>query len=383
MPSHGLNPSFWSGRRVFVTGHTGFMGGWLTLMLARMGARVSGYALPPPTHPNLFTAAGVDGACRTVIGDVRDAQALSRALTDAEPEVVLHLAAQPLVRLAHAEPVETYATNVMGTVHLLDAVRRVPSVKAVVAVTTDKVYENREWTWGYRETDLLGGREPYGNSKACAEFVVNAYRHSYFSARSKTGFAQTGIATVRAGNIIGGGDWAIDRLVPDAVRAFAANKTLKIRHPEAVRPFQHVLDPVYGMALLAERLATDPEEWAGGWNFGPPEDDTRAVGWMADRLAELWGPAARWHAEPSTGPHEARLLVLSSAQARARLRWQPAWNAEAAIARTVEWYRTFYDGADVGLLTRAQITQHEAALAVVSVEKTHDSQASAQAKPAA
>lgn len=374
MSGHGLTRSFWTGRKVFVTGHTGFMGGWLTLRLARLGARVSGFALPPPTQPNFYIAARVDTACNTMIGDIRDSEALADAVAKAEPDVVLHLAAQPLVRLAHAAPVETYATNVMGTVHLLDAVRRRPSASSVIVVTTDKVYDNREWSWGYRENDALGGREPYGNSKACAEFVVEAYRRSYFNN------GKIGISTIRAGNVIGGGDWAPDRLIPDAMRAFADGKALKIRHPDAIRPFQHVLDPVQGMLLLAERLAARPEEFDGGWNFGPAEDDTRSVGWVADRLAQLWGPNARWQVEPSTGPHEARLLALSSAQSRTRLSWQPTWNADATIARTVDWYRTFYDGADIAPLTHNQIGEHELAS---SAEKSHEHQDKPEAKSAA
>lgn len=376
MAGPGLNSSFWAGRRVFVTGQTGFMGGWLSANLARLGADVSGFALPPPTNPNLFTAARIESICRTAIGDVRDRNFLAAAMRDADPEVVFHLAAQPLVRRAHAEPVETYSTNVMGTVNLMDAARGLRSLKAIVVVTTDKVYENREWAWGYRETDAIGGREPYGNSKACAEFVINAYRHSYFDSGT------IGIATVRAGNIIGGGDWAADRLVPDAIRAFAANATLKIRNPASVRPFQHVLEPVRGMTMLAERLAADPGVWSRGWNFGPPEDDCREVGWMADRIATLWGPTARWRAEPSDGPFEQRLLVLSSADARTQLRWRPAWDADAALARAVEWYRAFYDGQDVARLTRFHINQHDAAFAA-SDENVHGHENSVRAKPAA
>jgi CDP-glucose 4,6-dehydratase len=287
---------------------------------------------------------------------------------------VFHLAAQPIVRKAYADPVHTYATNVMGTVHLMDAVRRTPSAAAVVVITSDKAYDNREWPWGYRETDALGGREPYGNSKACAELVVEAYRRSYFEG------AKTGIATVRAGNIIGGGDWAADRLIPDAVRAFADNRILKIRHPNAVRPFQHVLDPVRGMMMLAERVAAQPDMFTSGWNFGPSEDDTRAAGWMAERAAQLWGPSAHWQAEPTAGPHEAKLLVLSSAQAHTRLGWRPTWDAEAALARAVTWYRAFYDGAAMASATQAQINEHEA---VASAETDHDSNAQVEAKPAA
>ncbi|HTI87231.1 MAG TPA: CDP-glucose 4,6-dehydratase [Alphaproteobacteria bacterium] len=365
-----VKASFWSGKKVFVTGHTGFMGGWLTLALARMGARVSGYALTPPTEPNLFTAGRVDAACRTTIGDVRDLDSLAGAVAACEPDVVFHLAAQPLVRYAFANPVETYGTNVMGTVNLIEAVRRVRSPAAIVAVTTDKVYENREWTWGYRETDVIGGREPYGNSKACAEFVVDAYRRSYFTD------GRTGIATVRAGNIIGGGDWALDRLVPDAVRAFADGKSLRIRNPNAVRPFQHVLDPVRGMIMLAERLAHSPDSFTGGWNFGPAESDTRSAAWIADRCARLWGPTARWQSEAvANAPHEAHLLVLSSAQAHTRLGWTPTWDSDAATVRAVNWYRAYYDRADVAALTQSQINEHEAANAS-AVEIRHDRSAS-------
>lgn len=374
MPGHGLTSSFWNGRKVFVTGHTGFMGGWLTLALARIGARVSGFALPPPTEPNFFTTAGVEAACQTTIGDIRAPGGIAAAIAAAEPDIVLHLAAQPLVRLAHAAPIETYATNLMGTVHLLDAVRRTPSPTAVVVVTTDKVYDNKEWSRGYRENDMLGGREPYGNSKACAEFAVEAYRRSYFDD------GKIGIATVRAGNIIGGGDWAADRLVPDAMRAFSAGDTLKIRHPDAVRPFQHVLDPVRGMLMLAERLSSQPIEFATGWNFGPAEDDSRSVGWMAERLVQLWGPTARWQAEPSAGPHEARLLTLSSAQARACLSWLPTWNAEQAITHTVTWYRNFYEDSDIVSLTQMQIDEHEAAS---SAENTDERKDKIEAKSAA
>jgi CDP-glucose 4,6-dehydratase len=339
-----------------------------------MGARVSGFALSPPTEPNFFTTAGVNTACRTIIGDIRDASALAAAVADAKPDIVLHLAAQPLVRLAHATPVETYATNLMGTVHLLDAVRKTPSSTAVVAITTDKVYDNKEWSRGYQENDTLGGREPYGNSKACAEFAVEAYRRSYFEEE------KIGIATVRAGNVIGGGDWASDRLIPDAMRAFAIGHALKIRHPDAVRPFQHVLDPVRGMLMLAERLSSQPGEFATGWNFGPAEDDSRSVGWMAERLAQLWSPEARWLAEPSVGPHEARLLTLSSAQAQERLSWYPTWNADKAITRTVNWYRAFYEKSDIATLTHMQIDEHEAE---ASAENGHERQDKIEAKSAA
>ncbi|MFN4281224.1 MAG: CDP-glucose 4,6-dehydratase [Alphaproteobacteria bacterium] len=358
MPEIGVTASFWRGRRVFVTGHTGFMGGWLCAWLARLGAEVHGYALPPPSQPSFFEATGLGSDVASTIADVRDLYALTDAMRRARPDVVMHLAAQPLVRAAAADPVGTYATNVMGTVHLLEALRACPSVRAAVIVTTDKVYENKEWDWGYRETDALGGREPYGNSKACAELVVEAFRKSYF-----TGASAPGIATVRAGNIIGGGDWAADRLVPDAMRAFAEGRALEIRHPEAVRPWQHVLEPVRGFLMLAERLSAEAESFSSGWNFGPAERDSRPVGWMADRLADAWsargGRPARWRHIPAPGPHEATLLTLSSARAKRAFGWQTLWSAETAIRESVDWYRAFYASDDVRQTTERQIAQFE------------------------
>ncbi len=353
VPGLSLDTSFWAGRRVFVTGHTGFMGGWLCLWLKRLGAEIHGYALTPPTEPSLFFAADLGRDMASTIADVRDYERLSRALKTARPDVVLHLAAQPLVRRAYAEPVETYATNVMGTVNLLEAVRHCPTVRAAIIVTTDKVYDNHERTRGYRETDTLGGREPYGNSKACAEFAVDAYRRSYFRD------SDTGIATVRAGNIIGGGDWAQDRLVPDAMRAFDAGDPLHIRHPDAVRPWQHVLEPLGGFLMLAQHLAATPTDWAGGWNFGPDENDARTVSWVADRLITLWGAGASWQATPGDGIPEARLLTLSSAKAEGQLGWRPVWDAGEALVRTVDWYRDFYRGEDVRGVTLAQIEEFE------------------------
>ena len=354
MSAHGLDRSFWKGRRVFVTGHTGFMGGWLCLSLSRLGATVHGYALPAPTTPSFHDAIRLNELVDSTIGDVGDLAALDCALARSRAEVVFHLAAQPLVRRAHAEPVATYATNVMGTVHLMEAMRRAAGLRAAVIVTTDKVYENLERPWGYREADALGGGEPYGSSKACAELVVDGYRRSYFAADSAPG-----IATVRAGNIIGGGDWATDRLVPDAARAFAAGETLKIRNPSAVRPWQHVLEPVHGFLLLAERLADEPQTWSSPWNFGPPEPDCRPVGWMADRLARYWSNSAQWQPIAENGPHEARLLLLNSGKANTELEWSCRWDADAAIRHTVEWYRHFYEGGDMRGLTARQIERYD------------------------
>jgi CDP-glucose 4,6-dehydratase len=362
MPQIGVTSRFWQGRRVFVTGHTGFMGGWLCAWLARLGAEVHGYALAAPSKPSFFEATGLARDLSSTIADVRDLSALSAAMRRARPDVVMHLAAQPLVRAAAADPVGTYATNVMGTVHVLEAMRGCPTARAAVIVTTDKVYDNKEWDWGYRETDALGGREPYGNSKACAELVVEAFRRSYFASA-----AAPGIATVRAGNIIGGGDWAADRLVPDAVRAFAHGRALEIRHPGAVRPWQHVLEPVRGFLMLAEKLCDEPSAFSAGWNFGPAEADSQPVGWMADRLVEAWnaqpggpdGPPAAWRHIPAAGPHEATLLTLSSARAERAFGWQTHWTAATAIRRTVEWYRAFYAGDDARETTQRQIATYE------------------------
>ncbi len=350
----GLDPAFWAGRNVFVTGHTGFKGGWLCLMLRRFGARVTGFSLPAPTNPSLFETAGVAGAVTSVIGDIRDAGALRRAMAEAAPDVVFHLAAQPLVRRAHADPVETLSTNVMGTVNLLEAVRAAPSVRALVVVTSDKVYDNQEWPWAYRETDRLGGKEPYGVSKACCELIADSYRYSYFAARSP-GLA---MATVRAGNIIGGGDWAEDRLIPDAIRAFADAAPLVVRNPAAVRPWQHVLEPVAGYSLLAQALVARPQQAGRAWNFGPAPEDAWPVSRVVDRLVGLWGDGARWQLANGAQPYEARLLSVDSSQSVAELGWRPAWRLDTALERTVEWYRDFVRGGDMAAATARQIEEY-------------------------
>jgi CDP-glucose 4,6-dehydratase len=351
MSAVGINHDFWRDRRVFVTGHTGFIGGWAGLWLARLGARVTGYALTPPTEPNFFTALRLDNDLDSRTADVRDADALARAVAQCRPEIVLHLAAQPIVRTAFADPVGTYSTNIMGTVNLLDALRASETVRAIVVMTTDKVYLNREWAWGYREIDRLGGREPYGASKAAAELVVDSYRESYFAARPR----KVGVATVRAGNVVGGGDWAPDRLVPDAMRAFAADAPLVLRNPLAVRPWQHVLEPVRGLLMLAERLADNEARFTGAWNLGPPESDLWPVERVVAHLMRLWGRAARCELVDGAQPYEARLLALDSAKAAAGLGWQTMWGVADALEAAVEWYRAFYDGADMRALTLDQI----------------------------
>jgi CDP-glucose 4,6-dehydratase len=347
-----MSPAFWRGRRVFLTGHTGFKGGWLALWLEALGAQVHGFALPPPTDPNLFEAAQVQRRLAGhTLGDLADRDLVARALRAAEPEVVFHLAAQPLVRLAYAQPVETFATNIMGTVHLLEAVRACPSVRAVVNVTTDKCYENREWDWGYRESDALGGADPYAASKACSELVSAAYRSSFLAA---SGVA---LATARAGNVIGGGDWAADRLLPDAFRALDAGKPLTIRAPGAVRPWQHALEPLSGYLRLAERLCQEGAPFAGAWNFGPADEGARSVAALLSRLVEL-EPAFRWVHDAAPQPHETTLLRLDSSRARLRLGWQPRWDLDTALRMSLDWHRAWRQGRDMGEFTVAQIRAH-------------------------
>jgi CDP-glucose 4,6-dehydratase len=348
-----VNPAFWNGRRVFVTGHTGFKGSWLTLWLQSMGARVTGYSLPPPTQPSLFDAARVGEGIESIISDVRDLPKLREAMGRAEPEVVLHLAAQPLVRHSYVDPVETYSTNVLGTVHVLEAVRATPSVKAVVSVTTDKCYENREWLWGYRESDRLGGRDPYSNSKACAELVTSAYRSSFFGKDS-----HVAVASARAGNVIGGGDWARDRLVPDIIAAWELGRPTCIRSPHSVRPWQHVLEPLRGYLILAEKLCTEPG-FAEAWNFGPLEQDARPVQWIVKEMARLWGPDAKWDMDLGSHPHEAGLLKLDIAKASSRLGWRPALGLQEALKMIVEWSRARAAGKDVRELTLGQIEAYQ------------------------
>lgn len=345
-----ISPDFWVGRRVFLTGHTGFKGGWLALWLRQLGAEVHGFSLSPPTLPNLFTVAQV-GECMTssVIGDIRESSVLASALRNAQPEVVFHLAAQPLVRQSYSDPVETFGTNVMGTVHLLEAVRAVPSVRTVVVVTTDKCYENREWLWGYRENDSMGGRDPYSSSKACAELATAAYRSSFLDD------AGVAVASVRAGNVIGGGDWAVDRLVPDILRAFEAGRAVHVRHPGAVRPWQHVLEPLSGYLSLAERMHAKAGSFAEAWNFGPHDNDVRPVEWIVESLAKIWGEGACWTFDESSHPHESNLLKLDISKACGRLGWHPRWTLQTALQRTVEWHRAWRAGAAMNQICKQQI----------------------------
>lgn len=354
-------PPFWSGKRVFLTGHTGFKGGWLSLWLQSLGAEITGYALGPPTTPSLFDAARVGEEMCSIIADIRDLPTLQQALREARPEIVFHLAAQPLVRYSYQNPVETYATNVMGTVYLLEAIRRIPSVRAVVNVTSDKCYENREWVWGYREHEPMGGYDPYSNSKGCAELVTAAYRNSFFSPQPPIPNPQppTAVASARAGNVIGGGDWAEDRLIPDILRAFEVGQTVKIRNPHAIRPWQHVLEPLGGYLRLAEKLYHEGAVFAEGWNFGPDEADARPVAWIVNQLVELWGKGARWEQDSGYHPHEAHYLKLDCAKAKARLGWTPRWSLEQSLRATVDWHRSYQRGTNVRAITLAQIKQFQ------------------------
>jgi CDP-glucose 4,6-dehydratase len=354
----------WAGRRVLLTGHTGFKGSWLALWLQGLGADLCGLALEPPTADNLYEDARVGQGMRSVIGDIRDAEQVRRVFVEHRPEVVFHLAAQPLVRASYSDPLGTYATNVMGTAHVLDAARAVDTLRAVVVITTDKCYENREWPWPYRESDRLGGFDPYSNSKACAELVVSAYRNSFFNPRD---YARHGvaIASARAGNVIGGGDWAEDRLVPDAIRAFQQGCAVRVRNAEAIRPWQHVLEPLQGYLDVAELLLDKGVVGGEAWNFGPHPGDARPVEWVVNELARLWGEESGWEQEPGQHPHEAQTLKLDISKAAAQLGWQPRLQLAEALAITAAWYgerwlRKCGGGSiDMRAFTEAQIRDYQ------------------------
>ncbi len=353
----GVNKECWNGRKVLLTGHTGFKGGWLAVWLQMLGARVYGLALEPATAPSLWQAARLDAQVNGDYVDLRDQAAVVDTVRRVDPDVVFHLAAQPLVRASYRDPVETYATNVMGTVHLLEALRSSQQLKAIVVVTTDKCYENREWLWPYREQDRLGGIDPYSNSKACVELVCNSYRQSFLAANGVQ------LATARAGNVIGGGDWAEERLLPDVLRAWDAGQELVLRYPQATRPWQHVLEPLCGYLLLAQRLLSKPDDTIDAWNFGPDAAGVVSVGELVERLARLWRTGqVSWRVAEQAQPHEASLLALDSSRAGQLLGWRNRWDVETALQRTLEWHWGWQEGADLVELCRQQIRSYERAL---------------------
>ena len=344
---------FWNGKRVLITGHTGFKGSWLAFWLKMLGAKVRGFALAPETQPNLFENLKLEGEIESVIGDIRNLSDFENVLQDFQPEIVFHLAAQSLVRRSYREPVDTYAINVIGTINILEAVRKTNFVKSVIVVTTDKVYENREWLWAYRENERLGGFDPYSNSKACAELAVAAYRDSF------SGESECLIATARAGNVIGGGDWSEDRLLPDVFRSLVFGEKLTIRNPASIRPWQHVLEPLEGYLKLAEKLYRGERDFADAWNFGPSDEDSKTVGWILEKIKEIWKADVNWEIAGEGQPHEAGILKLDSTKARTELGWQPKLSLNEAVKLTAEWYRAFRDRKDLIKLTAEQINFYQ------------------------
>ncbi len=347
-----INPEFWQGKKVLVTGHTGFKGSWLSIWLQSLGADVLGVALEPDNEPNLFEQANVGLGMASVIGDICDLDFLIETVQQYQPDIVFHLAAQALVRESYNDPVETYQTNVLGTMNVLEAIRACEQVKAAVMVTTDKCYDNKEWQWPYRENDRLGGHDPYSSSKACAEILIESYRRSFFSKPDSAA-----IASARAGNVIGGGDWAKDRLIPDILSAYNSQKDLKIRYPEAIRPWQHVLDPLHGYLLLAEKLFSDGSEYAQAWNFGPSNDSVKPVRWIADYFAQRWSEF-NWQLDGDDQLHEAGILKLDCSKAHKHLDWQPRWEIEQALDYIIAWTDRFNEQQDMKQVCLQQIADY-------------------------
>lgn len=337
-----VNPAFWKGKRVFVTGHTGFKGSWLSLWLQDMGAVVKGFALEPNTNPSLFTEAKVGQNMDSEIGDITDLKRIKDSMHTFNPDVLIHMAAQPLVRLSYEEPVLTYATNVMGTVNVLEAARKCDNLKAIVSVTTDKCYENKEWAWGYRENEPMGGHDPYSSSKGCAELVTAAYRKSFFNETNSTF-----LASARAGNVIGGGDWSDDRLIPDILKAFEKNEPVIVRNPMATRPWQHVLEPLSGYLVLAQHLYEDGNAYAEGWNFGPKDEDCKPVSWILDKMVIKWGNGASWELDKNDNPHEAGYLKLDCSKAAIKLNWYPKWSLEYTLENIINWHQHYISGKNI------------------------------------
>lgn len=349
-----MNSDFWKDKRVFITGHTGFKGGWTVIWLQKMGAVIKGYALAPGEGPSLYEVANIADGIESYIGDVRDLETLCQAMLEFDPDIVIHMAAQPLVRASYSDPVRTYQTNVMGTVNLLEAVRACKSVKAVINVTTDKCYKNNEWIWGYRENEQMGGYDPYSNSKGCSELVTSAYRQSFFQSQTSVS-----IASARAGNVIGGGDWSDDRLIPDVLKAFDLGKPVVIRNPLATRPWQHVLEPISGYLSLAEKLYNSENEYAEGWNFGPNDEDAKPVSEVLEYLVAHWPSHASWLLDESSQPHEAQLLKLDITKAKARLKWAPRWDLNKAMQTIIEWHFAWVNGEDMKAFSLNQICDFE------------------------
>lgn len=351
-----MKQEFWRKKRVFLTGHTGFKGSWSTLWLKSLGAEVTGYSLEPPTQPSLFEIARVKEGIHSILGNVGDFALIKKSISEANPDIVIHMAAQSLVRESYKDPLETYRTNVLGTVHIFEAVRQLGIQPAVVSVTTDKCYENKEWLWGYRENEPLGGVDPYSSSKACAELVTSAYRHSFFNPADfkKHGVA---LASVRAGNVIGGGDWAKDRLVPDIMRSLMAQEEVVVRNPQSTRPWQHVLDPLHGYFTLAEKLFEDRVSFAEAWNFGPDESGEKSVLWIVEKLHQYWGAKASWQKDQGTNPHEANFLKLDCAKARNKLGWKPKLDLATALQWVALWYQAYQKKEDMRQFTERQIKQ--------------------------
>ena len=346
-----VNPDFWKNKRVFLTGHTGFKGGWLSIWLESMGAKVKGYALLPSTKPSLYYEAKIEQLIESEIGDIRNFSQLQESMGSFKPEIIIHMAAQPLVRLSYKEPLETYDVNVMGTAKVLEAAKSCKSLKAIVSVTTDKCYENKEWEWGYRENEPMGGYDPYSSSKGCAELITSAYRRSYMQD------LRIGLASARAGNVIGGGDWAEDRLIPDILKAFEMNKPVVVRNPLSTRPWQHVLEPLSGYLVLAQKLYENPMVYSDGWNFGPFDDDAKPVGWILDKMVELW-PNSSWTLDKEVQPHEAGYLKFDISKAKLNLEWSPTWHLGNTLTRIIKWHNAWLNDEDVQKLCKKEIIDY-------------------------
>lgn len=352
-----IDKTFWRNKKVFITGHTGFKGSWLCLMLHKLESRITGYALSPPTDPNLFSLCEIGKFIHSVLDDIRNLDSLQKAISSAEPDIIFHMAAQPLVRESYKKPVETYSVNVMGTVNLFEAIRNTKGVKAVINITTDKCYENKEWLWGYRENEPLGGYDPYASSKACSELITAAYRNSFFNPKDYRAHG-VGIASVRAGNVIGGGDWATDRLFPDCVRALISGEKILIRNPQAIRPWQHVLEPLSGYLLLAKKLFEDGHKYSEAYNFGPDDSDAKPVEWVVKKICEKWGHGASYEIDAGIHPHEAHYLKLDCSKAKANLGWYPKWDIEQAIDEVIEWTKAYAEKKDVRAICIKQIRDY-------------------------